>query len=148
MTMATLSDQDLLAAIKCGSLKIDPFSEESLSPAGYDLRAGEVFTISRGMIELVHTMERVELPVDLCGRLFIRSSFAREGLVGSFALVDPGFRGQLTLAFLNMGKGDVVIAKGERIAQLVLGRLETPAKKPYSGRYQDSKGSVGSKRNF
>jgi deoxycytidine triphosphate deaminase len=54
----------------------------------------------------------------------------------------------LTLAFLNMGKGDVVIAKGERIAQLVLGRLETPAKKPYSGRYQDSKGSVGSKRNF
>jgi dCTP deaminase len=148
MTMATLSDRDLLAAIKCGSLKIDPFSEEALSPAGYDLRAGEVFTISRGMIELVHTMERVELPADLCGQLFIRSSFAREGLVGSFALVDPGFRGQLTLAFLNMGKGDVVIAKGERIAQLVLGRLETPAKKPYSGRYQDSKGSVGSKRNF
>jgi dCTP deaminase len=146
--MTNLSDHDLLAAIKCGSLKIDPFSEASLSPAGYDLRAGEGLTISRGAIELVHTMERVELPADLCGQLFIRSSFAREGLVGSFAFVDPGFRGQLTLAFLNMGKGDVVIAKEERVAQLLLSRLETPAEKPYSGRYQDSRGPVGSKRNF
>jgi dCTP deaminase len=148
MNMASLSDRDLLAAIKCGSLKIDPFSEASLSPAGYDLRAGDGVTISRGAMELVPTMERVEIPAYLCGQLFIRSSFAREGLVGSFALVDPGFRGQLTLAFLNTGKVDVVMAKGERIAQLVLSRLETPAEKPYSGRYQDSKGSVGSKRDF
>jgi dCTP deaminase len=148
MTMATLSDCDILGALKSGSMKISPFSAPSLSAAGYDLRAGATFTIPLGKIELVHTMERVELPADIAGQILIRSSFAREGLVGSFALVDPGFRGQLTLAFLNMGKTDVAIAEGERIAQLVLTRLETPAKKPYSGRYQDSKGSVESKRNF
>jgi dCTP deaminase len=148
MIMATLSDCGILAALKSGAIKITPFSEASLSPAGYDLRAGKAFTIPVGKVELVHTMERVELPADLSGQMLIRSSFAREGLVGSFALVDPGFRGQLTLAFLNMGKADVAIAEGERIAQLVFSRLETPAEKPYSGRYQDSKGSVSSKRNF
>lgn len=146
--MAALSDRDVVAAIKSGALMIEPFSQASLSPAGYDLRAGEAYVINKGKVELIHTMERVGLPADLCGHLFIRSSFAREGVVGSFALVDPGFRGQLTLAFLNMGVEDVAIAKGERIAQLVLERLETPAEKPYEGRYQDSKGSVGSKRNF
>lgn len=148
MKMATLSDHDILAALKGGGVKISPFSEPSLSPAGYDLRAGAAFTVTVGKVELVHTLERVELPADIAGQIMIRSSFAREGLVGSFALVDPGFRGQLTLAFLNMGKSDVTIAEGERIAQLVLTRLETPAEKPYSGRYQDSKGSVESKRNF
>lgn len=146
--MTTLSDGDLLAAIASKDLKIDPLSGACLSAAGYDLRAGEAYVIPRGGMELIHTMERVELGPALCGLLFIRSSFAREGMVGSFALVDPGFRGQLTLAFHNMGRGDVAIAKGERIAQLVLNRLESPAKKPYSGRYQDSRGTVGSKRNF
>lgn len=148
MIMGTLSDRDLTAAVRSGSLTIDPYSEASLSPAGYDLRAGEDYSIRKGETVLVHTMERVGLPADLCGRLFIRSSFAREGVIGSFALVDPGFRGQLTLALVNMGKGDVRIVKGERVAQLVLDRLETPAEKPYRGRYQDSQGSVGSKRNF
>lgn len=143
-----LSDRDITVEIMSGTLKIDPFSEASLSSAGYDLRAGEEYAILNGEMKLVHTMERVELPADLGGQLFIRSSFAREGLVGSFALVDPGFRGQLTLAFLNMGKGNVAIAKGERIAQLVLSRLTTPSEKPYSGRYQNSKGPVRSKRNF
>lgn len=148
MMMATLSDRDILAALRSGALKIAPFSAPSLSPAGYDLRAGAAFKIPLGKVELVHTMERVELPADMVGQILIRSSFAREGLVGSFALVDPGFRGQLTLAFLNMGKTDAAIAEGERVAQLILARLENPAEKPYSGRYQDSKGPVESKRNF
>ncbi len=146
--MTTLSDRDIREAMKSGSLKITPYSGLSLSPAGYDLRAGKAFTIPAGEMALLHTMERVELPADLIGQILIRSSFAREGLVGSFALVDPGFRGQLTLAFMNMGKEGVAIARGERIAQLILSRLENPPRKPYSGHYQDSRGSVRSKRVF
>lgn len=148
MTMATLSDKGIVGAIKRGVLRIEPFEESSLSPAGYDLRAGEAYIIPPGNAKLIHTMERVELSSALCGQLFLRSSFAREGMVGSFALVDPGFRGQLTLAVHNLGEKEISIAKGERVAQLVLCRLENPAAKPYAGRYQDSIGPVGSKRNF
>ncbi len=146
--MVMLSDGDIVDEIRLGGLRIDPFSEASLSSAGYDLRSGDDYIIPRGELVLVHTLERVELPAYLSGQLFIRSSFAREGLVGSFALVDPGFQGQLTLAILNMGKGGVTIAKGERVAQIVMTRLATPSLKPYSGRYQNSKGPIGSKRNF
>lgn len=146
--MATLSDKGIVGAIKHGDLRIEPFEESSLSPAGYDLRAGEDYTIPPGKAKLIHTIERVELSSTLCGQLFLRSSFAREGMVGSFALVDPGFRGQLTLAVHNLGEKEISIAKGERVAQLVLCRLGKPAAKPYAGRYQDSIGAVGSKRNF
>jgi len=146
--MTILSGSDILAYIQKGELKITPFASESLSSAGYDLRSGVDVKIMPGGHVLVHTMEFVELGPSVCGQLSIRSSFAREGLLGSFALVDPGFRGQLTLMLANLGSTPVGIAKGERLAQIVFVRLSKASEKPYSGRYQDSIGTIRSKRNF
>jgi dCTP deaminase len=134
--------------IENSMLRIEPFSADSLGPAGYDLRAGSNISIPPAGCVLVHTLEFVELGSMVCGDLFLRSSFAREGIIGSFALVDPGFRGQLTLSLTNMGQGAVDIAEGERLAQIVFLKLDRPPKKIYSGRYQNSKGAVASKRGF
>lgn len=142
------SDSDLASALASGEISITPFSEQSLSSSGYDLRCADDVSIPPGSSALIHTLERVELPPSACAQMFIRSSFAREGLVGSFALIDPGFRGQLTLRIANLGAHPVKIGKGERIAQMVFHRLITPSKKPYSGRYQESAGTVASRRDF
>jgi dCTP deaminase len=91
-------------------------------------------------------MERVELGRDLVGALHIRSSLAREGIVGSLALVDPGFRGQLTISLFNGGKKPVQLEAGERFVQISLHRLGREATTKYEGRYQDSAGVVGSRR--
>lgn len=144
--MATLSDTGILSCIKAGELRIEPFAEPSLSSAGYDLRCGAAVAVPPGGHALIHTVERLELCPSLCGQMFIRSSFAREGAVGSFALVDPGFRGQLTLCIVNMGTKPLAINEGERVAQIVFHRLETPSSEPYSGRYQGSVGTVESRR--
>lgn len=144
--LAILSDTTILRYIDEGILKISPFSSDSLSPSGYDLRAGLDVEIPSGHQTLVHTLERVELPPSIAGELFIRSSFAREGLLGSFAFVDPGFKGQLTISVANLGRKDVRISKGERLVQIVFNELDMPSSRPYSGKYQDSKGVVGSKR--
>jgi len=40
----------------------------------------------------------------LVGMLHIRSSLAREGIFASLALVDPGFRGQLTISLFNSSR--------------------------------------------
>lgn len=146
--MTILSGSDILAYIQKGELKITPFASESLTSAGYDLRSGVDVKIMPRRHALVHTMEFVKLGPSICGQLSIRSSFTREGLLGSFALVDPGFRGQLTLMLANLGSAPVGIAKGERVAQIVFVMLNKASENPYSGRYQDSVGTVGSKRNF
>lgn len=146
--MTILSDAEILECLCSGELRIDPFSDKSLSPAGYDLRNGASTAIDVGKQSLLHTMEHLEMGPSICGQIYIRSSFAREGLVGSFAFIDPGFKGQLTLAFINMGISRVEIAEGERIAQVVFNKMGSSSSKPYSGRYQNSIGTVSSKRNF
>jgi dCTP deaminase len=91
-------------------------------------------------------MERVELGSDLVGVLHVRSSLAREGILASLALVDPGFRGQLTISLFNGGRRTVQLKAGERFVQLTLIRLGRQAATKYDGRYQDSRGAVSSRR--
>jgi dCTP deaminase len=141
-----LSDSEIREALAGKSLVIDPFDETSLNPAGYDLRLGAEVMLAPSEHRLVSTTERVELGRDLVGFLHIRSSLAREGIVASLALVDPGFRGQLTISLFNSGRKTIQLKAGERFVQLTLLRLGRQAETKYEGRYQDSSGVVGSRR--
>ena len=141
-----LSDSEIRDALATRSLILEPFDEKSLNPAGYDLRVDSEATLEPAEQRLVATLERVELGPDLVGILHVRSSLAREGVVASLALVDPGFRGQLTISLFNGGTKAVTLQIGERFVQLTLVRLGTSAASKYEGRYQDSSGVVGSRR--
>lgn len=141
-----LSDSEIRDALNEGNLVIDPFDEASLNPAGYDLRLGAEAVLGPSEHHLVATLERVELGSGLVGTLHIRSSLAREGILASLALVDPGFRGQLTISLFNGRKKTIRLKAGERFVQLVLLRLGRDAATRYEGRYQDSRGAVGSRR--
>ena len=141
-----LSDAEIRDALSAKNLVIDPLGETSLNPAGYDLRLSAEVTLAPSEHRLVATMERVELSRDLVGVLHIRSSLAREGVLASLALVDPGFRGQLTISLFNGGKKPIRLKAGERFVQLTLLRLGRQAATKYEGRYQDSRGGVGSRR--
>ena len=132
--------------INKGEIRIDPFDGSRVTPAGYDLGAAEDVVIDPGKQKLVATFERVELPSSLLGILHLRSSFAREGLVASLALVDPGFRGQLTVSLVNIGRKPVRIARRERFLHLTFIGLASQAERPYNGKYQNSVGVVKSKR--
>ncbi len=140
---------------------IEPFSEKSLQSAGYDLRVGEEAYINGELIDvkeagkvvlppktyaLILTLERIRLPNDIMGDMKLRSSLAREGLLGSFAWVDPGWDGNLTLGIYNASNEAVELTYGERFVQIAFIRLEGPAKKPYRGNYQGSSSIALSKR--
>ncbi len=141
-----LSDVEIREAMNSKELNLAPFSEDCLNPAGYDLRCGVKAVIPPKKQKLLVTMERVELGASLAGIMFIRSSFAREGLVASLAVVDPGFRGNLTLSTYNAGNKKVVVEKGEGVVQLILLRLVRRAGSGYAGAYQESVGIVASRR--
>ena len=142
-----LSDEEILEHLKRGEIKITPFETSCLNPAGYDLRSSGEVVIKPKQYELAATLETVELGLKVIASLHIRSSLAREGIIGSFAAVDPGFRGQLTLNLHNVGKREITIGEGEPIVQIVFHKLGSPARKGYSGLYQNSKGIVPSKRH-
>ncbi len=141
-----LSDEEILEHLKRGEIKITPFETSCLNPAGYDLRSSREVVIKPKRYELVATLETVELGLSVTASLHIRSSLAREGIIGSFAVVDPGFRGQLTLNLHNDGEGEIAIREGEPIVQIVFHMLGSMARKGYDGSYQNSRGIVPSRR--
>lgn len=142
-----LSDTEILEHLKSGEVKLEPFEPSCLNPAGYDLRSLKRVVLEPIHYELVATLETVELGLGVTAYLHIRSSLAREGVIGSFAVVDPGFRGQLTLNLHNVSEKTITIGEKERIVQIVFHKLGSTAKKGYSGSYQNSKGIVTSRRN-
>jgi len=142
-----LSDTEILKQLNNGEVKLEPFEPSCLNPAGYDLRSSKKVILKPKHYELVATLETVELGLNVTASLHIRSSLAREGVIGSFAVVDPGFRGQLTLNLHNVSTKEVTLGKGERIVQIVFHNLGSTARKGYNGSYQNSKGIVSSRRN-
>jgi dCTP deaminase len=144
-TEMALSDNEISGAIKTGQFHVVP-GNARLNPAGIDLRVSRRLVLKPGQQTLVATVERVELSEQFLGILHIRSSLAREGVVASLALVDPGFRGQLTISLYNAGDRLVSLRKGERFIQLSLLRLGTPTTHAYVGKYQNSRGVVKSRR--
>jgi len=140
-----LSDTEITSAIKTGQIKIRPRIAK-LNPAGVDLRIDRELELNPGKQRLAATLERVELSENFLGILHIRSSLAREGIIASLALVDPGFQGQLTVSLHNAGDRPVRLTRGERFIQLSMLRLGTPATQTYTGKYQNSTGIVKSRR--
>ena len=72
----------------------------------------------------------LEIPAGWAGLVLPRSGLAaRHGiaLVNAPGLIDPGYRGEVRVLLLNTDRTEPFeIAAGDRIAQLVLVRFETP----------------------
>jgi len=155
--MAVLSDRDILQAIDAARLRIEPFSAKNLTPNGYDLAIAEVVvltmppsTVKSGTAKIpgrarfaVSTAEVVELGPDVTAQLWLRTTWARQGVLAAFGKVDAGFRGTLTLPALNSNEDVLELPVGERYAQIVFEDLTSPAEKVYaqrSGHFQDQRG--------
>ena len=146
--MTILSDNEILLLINRKNLVIHPFSKENLTPAGYDFSCATAFNLPPKKQKTVATTEHLEIPNNILGTIHLKSSLCREALIGSFAIIDPGFRGNLTLSLFNSGDESIHINKNEPIVQVVFHKTGRPSSNPYRGRYQDSLGVVESKRKF
>ncbi len=154
--MAILSDRDIVKAIDDGKLGVAPWNDKSLTPNGYDLRVAEIsingeilggegitVTVPPKTMFYVSTIERVRFPDDMCGNLWLRTSWIRKGVIAAFGMVDAGFEGTLTLGSYNSSDSPVEIPIGERYCQLVFQSMTSPSEKSYekrSGHYQNQTG--------
>ncbi|WP_302083762.1 dCTP deaminase [Salinibaculum rarum] len=111
----------------------------------------EQFILHPDEFVLGTTIETVGVPDDLKGQVEGRSSLGRLALVvhATAGVIDPGFKGQITLELSNLGKAPVALTPGMRIAQLEFIELKDPAERPYGeergSKYQGQEGPVASR---
>jgi dUTP pyrophosphatase len=96
--------------------------------AGADLVAAEDVELAPGERKLVHTGVAVALPDGYVGLVHPRSGLAaRLGVtvLNAPGTVDAGYRGEILVNLVNHDRaGTVKIARGDRIAQLLVQRVE------------------------
>jgi dCTP deaminase len=99
--MTILSDIDIEQALHNNDLAIQPFVQKNLTPNGYDMTIEEIFIIKTdqhiktGIAVIppltrfaVSTKEFVKIGQQITSQLWIRSSYARKGIMASFGKVD------------------------------------------------------------
>ncbi len=149
-----LTDKDIKGYMNDGSLIIENFEEDNLTPNGYDLTIEKISAEGRrpeseGIAVIpestwfaISTKEYIKFPPNIAGELWIRTSWARKGIISSFGMIDAGFHGNLTLSAYNTYK-EIEIPVGETFAQMVFHLLGDEVDRDYaerSGNYQGKRG--------
>ena len=98
--------------------------------AGADLFSVDEVTIPPGERREVGTGIALAIPQGHAGFVQPRSGLAfKHGImvVNSPGLIDAGYRGEVRVSLFNSGAEPFLVSVGERIAQLVVQRVEEPA---------------------
>jgi dUTP pyrophosphatase len=96
------------------------------SDAGADLFSYEDCEIYPGEQKLVDTGIAVKIPQGFAGFVYNRSSQGKKGITipHSVGVIDSGYRDTIKVLLKNIGDDPYKIATGDRIAQLVVQKVE------------------------
>jgi dCTP deaminase len=88
---------------------------------------------------LASTIEHFDMPNDVMAIVHDKSTWARRGVAVQNTVIEPGWRGWLTLEITMHAWRLLRIRSGTPIAQIVFHRLEAPTERSYQGKYQDQR---------
>lgn len=125
-----------------------PVTSHGLSEAGYDIRikqdikfyprnkavaVDDILTV--GSFTLASAIEEFQMPPHLVGVVHDKSTWARKGLSVRNTVIEPGWKGFLTLELVYDGPGELHIPAGSGIAQVLF--HQTMVYAAYDGKYQN-----------
>ncbi|MBG6224781.1 dUTP pyrophosphatase [Arthrobacter sp. CAN_A2] len=146
------TQQDLPVQILMLDDGLEPPAYATDGDAGADLRTAVDLVLGPGERALVPTGVAMALPAGYVGLVHPRSGLAaRHGLtiVNAPGTIDAGYRGEVKVCLLNTDRHHPVrLSRGDRIAQLVIQRVERAVfavvdQLPDSARGTDGFGSTG-----
>lgn len=119
--------------------------------AGLDLYAIESTFIGHGKTVVVKTGVAINIPNGFIGKIEDRSSLASKGLRTGAGVVDAGYTGEVGVVMHNISNVDAalhhgrgyLIEKGQKIAQVVIYKVETPQVEEVSELWSSDRGSNG-----
>jgi dUTP pyrophosphatase len=117
---------DLIPAKKLDAKAVLP-TRAHPDDAGLDLYNLEDVTIDPSQGALVRTGVAVAVPGGHVGLVCDRSSLARRGLKTAGGVIDAGYRGELGVVLWNLSRQSQHLKAGERVAQLLVIPIATPA---------------------
>jgi len=95
--------------------------------AGLDLYGLDDITIEPGQGATGRTGVAVALPEHHVGLIADRSSLAKKGVKTAGGVIDAGYRGEILIVFWNLSRETIHLRAGERIAQMLILPIATPA---------------------
>ena len=114
--------------------------------AGLDLYAAETITLAPGARALVPTGIALAIPPGFAGLVLPRSGLAlRHGVtvLNAPGLIDAGYRGEVKALLVNHGREAVTLSRGDRIAQLIVQRVERVTLTPVGDLAPSARGAGG-----
>jgi dCTP deaminase len=103
----------------------------------YELPFRSDFLLHPGVLALVPTLEWVTIPRDLIGAVTARSTWAREGLsIATATLIEPGYKGIVTLELANLGGIPIKLYPGLQLAQITFTTVAGETKRPVRGQFR------------
>lgn len=122
-----MSDNSVLRFVKLTKNAFAP-TKGSEGAAGFDLRSAYDCVVPARNTFVVKTDIQIELPQGCYGRVAPRSGLAAKNSIDVGAgVIDIDYRGPVGVVLFNHSDVDFVIAKGDRIAQLVCERIFYPS---------------------
>lgn len=123
-----------------------PVTSHGLSEAGYDIRIKQDIHFTPygvyvdgdhqdGKFTLASAIEEFQMPNNLVGVVHDKSTWARKGLSVRNTVIEPGWKGFLTLELVHDGREDLHIPAGSGIAQVLF--QQTMVSSSYDGKYQN-----------
>lgn len=107
-----------------------------LSEAGYDIRIKQAVTLHPfRRFSIASAIEPFKMPENLVAIVHDKSTWARRGLSVFNTVIEPGWRGYLTLELVYHGWGILRIPAGAGIAQVIF--HQTTDRVAYDGKYQN-----------
>jgi len=127
-TNASLANAPILRIKReAGGENLELPSYQTAGAAGMDVRAAEDCTLKAGETKLVATGFSMAIPAGMEAQLRPRSGLAlKHGitLLNSPATIDADYRGEVKVILTNLGREDFEVTRGDRIAQMIIARVE------------------------
>lgn len=112
-----------------------------------DDEGGEFYIIPAGQVALGETVEYFNMPDDVMGELFCKSTYVRATMYSPPTIIEAGWSGTLTLELVAASViNSVCVYKGEGIGQIIFHQSDEPPAYTYAtraggpGKYQGQTG--------
>ncbi len=94
--------------------------------AGLDLYSADYYSILPGEQALIKTGIKMAIPADCVGLIWDKSGLAKDGIHTMGGVIDSGYRGEIMIELINLGHDIYHIAPGQKIAQILIQKIELP----------------------
>lgn len=141
----TLVDRDILALIQSRTLL--NADEKHVGSISYDLRTmyyvqkdseyKSEFHLAPGESVFAACEEIIHMPADMLGRVILRNSRIRSGLMLDAPVYQPGHKTRIFFRITNVSQQTMKLTKDAEFASMMFERLEHAPEHPYEGEFQE-----------